>query len=110
MTTAVAYRNDTFPQNKQEHLPVEIQLAEEEGRVWLKSPGRKAQLVCLTNLWGIHAGSGRHSDRVQMDFAATDGQGRVIPIFQDLLDGNWYETVPLGSVEQTSFQPALSLF
>ena len=77
-------------------LPVEVQAAEEAGKVWLKQAGQLPILVAMKNVWQITEAPDGGWPRLRMNFRATTEDGRQFQLFQDLFEGKWYrELAPL---------------
>ncbi len=71
-------------------LPVEIQAAEEAGKVWLKQAGQLPILAAMKNDWKITEAPDGGPPQLRMNFLATTEEGRQFRLFQDLLEGRWY--------------------
>ena len=71
-------------------LPVEIQAAEESGKVWVKQAGERPILAAMKNLWEFTAAPDADRPGLRMNFWATTEDGRQFRLFQDLLGGKWY--------------------
>ena len=71
-------------------LPVEIQPAEEAGKVWLKQAGQPPILAAMKNVWEITEAPDGAWPRLRMNFRATTEDGRQFRLFQDLIEGKWY--------------------
>ena len=78
-------------------LPVEINSAEEEGKVWLEQAGQLPILAAIKNDWQITEAPDGRWPRLRMNFRATTEDGRQFQLFQDLIEGRWYrELAPSG--------------
>ena len=71
-------------------LPVEIQAAEEAGKVWLEQAGQRPILAAMKNVWKITEAPDGGLPQLRMNFLATTEEGRQFRLFQDLLEGKWY--------------------
>jgi len=71
-------------------LPVEVQAAEEAGKVWLEQAGQRPILAAMKNVWKITEAPDGGLPQLRMNFLATTEEGRQFRLFQDLLEGKWY--------------------
>ena len=91
MTTAtISPPSIAIPMLDRATLPVEIQAAEESGKVWFKQTGQLPILGAIKNLWEFTAAPDGGRAELRMHFQATTEDGRQFRLFQDLLDGKWY--------------------
>lgn len=82
-------------------LPMPVELVEDDGNgvTWLKRPEDKdwVKVTSMKNLWEMDGYREREQPVVRMHFRAATQDGRTIMLFQDLLEGQWYCEVTLGS-------------
>ena len=71
-------------------LPLEINPAEEAGKVWLEQAGQLPILAAMKNVWKITEAPDGGLPQLRMNFLATTEEGRQFRLFQDLLEGKWY--------------------
>ena len=71
-------------------LPLEIEPAEDAGKVWLKQDRQLPILAAMENLWEITEAPGIGWPQLRMNFQAITEDGQRLRIFQDLLEGKWY--------------------
>ena len=71
-------------------LPVEINPAEEAGKIWLQQAGQLPVLAAMKNVWKITEAPNAGWPPLRMDFRAIAEDGRQFRLFQDLSDGKWY--------------------
>ena len=99
-TATISARPTVTPSSNHAALPVEVIVAEEAGKVWLKHAGQPAILAAMKNVWKITEAPDGEWPRLRMNFRATTEDGREFQLFQDLLEGKWYrELAPFAPVQ-----------
>ncbi|PKB57884.1 MAG: hypothetical protein BZY73_00585 [SAR202 cluster bacterium Casp-Chloro-G3] len=77
--------------------PVEMVENDAQGCAWLNLAGEWLKIVSVKNLWDIDGHDTGEKPFIRMHFRVMVEDGRQILLFQDLIDGSWYQDITLAS-------------
>ncbi len=72
-------------------LPVDMIENDGQGQTWLNLSGEWLRIVAIKNLWSIDEPATGSQPSIRMHFRAITEDGQRLALFQDLLDGAWYQ-------------------
>ena len=97
MTTPVQQRPRVpSPKYLSRPIPVEMEENDGNGRAWLKLAGEWVKIASIKNLWEIDGYREGEQPVIRMHFRVTTEDGKQVLLFQDLLEGTWYQEFTLG--------------
>ena len=76
-------------------MPVEVLEDDGEGQAWVKLSGDWVKIATIKNLWDFGGGGSSSQPSLRMYFRAITEDDRRLALFQDLLDGSWYQQITL---------------
>lgn len=88
-------------------LPTPVKLIENDGHgcTWLKLSENWIKVISIKNLWEMDGYGEQEHPVVRMHFRVTTQDGRTLLLFQDLLEGQWYQEFTLGSGDRERSVP-----
>ncbi len=87
MTSETTYVRGPAPAD----LPVDMIENDGQGQAWLNLSSEWLRIVAIKNLWSIDEPATGSQPSIRMHFRAIIEDGQRLALFQDLLDGAWYQ-------------------
>ncbi len=78
-------------------VPAEVLEDDGQGRAWLKLAGEWHRIESMKTLWDFDGYWTEQHPVIRMHFRATIGGGRQVLLYQDLIEGAWYQRLTLGT-------------
>lgn len=96
--TTVREREPQVARAEYLNRPIPVEMIENDGRdcAWLNLSGELVRIVAVENLWDIDGHDAGERPFIRMHFRVMAESGRRILIFQDLIDGSWYQEITPG--------------
>lgn len=76
-------------------VPVEVLEDDGEGQAWIKLVDEWVRITSIKNLWDIDAQNSGGQPALRMHFRAITEDNRQLALYQDLMDGSWYQRITL---------------
>ena len=105
--TTVVEREPQATRTQYLNRPEPVEMIENDGQgcAWLNLSCQWLKVVSVTNLWDIDGDNAGEKPFIRMHFRVVVENGSQILLFQDLIDGSWFQEITLSSANYTEATP-----